>query len=64
VTHTIPASKLPLSHHCSDRGACGFVLVANTECMVRRRIASEKMKVTELVCANVSGLCWSSDLLA
>ena len=23
-----------------------------------------KMKVTELVCANVSGLCWSSDLLA
>jgi hypothetical protein len=31
VTHTIPASKLPLSHHCSDRGACGFVLVANSE---------------------------------
>jgi hypothetical protein len=23
-----------------------------------------KMKVTELVCANVSGLCWSSYLLA
>jgi hypothetical protein len=23
-----------------------------------------KMRKTELVCANVSGLCWSSDLLA
>jgi hypothetical protein len=31
VTHTIPASKLPLSHHCSDRGACGFVLVAQPD---------------------------------
>jgi hypothetical protein len=27
---------------CPVRGACGFVLVANPECMVRRRIASEK----------------------
>ena len=31
MTHTIPASKLPLSHHCSDRGACGFVLVAQPD---------------------------------
>src|SRR6516165_2111441 len=27
--------------------------------MVRRSIASEKMTEAELVCANVSGLCWS-----
>jgi hypothetical protein len=39
-------------------------ITGNTECMVRRRIASEKMRKAELVCANVSGLCWSSDLLA
>jgi hypothetical protein len=30
VTQPIPASKLLASHRRSDRGACGFVLVADT----------------------------------
>src|SRR5246127_321353 len=41
-----------------------YMDVGNSECMVRRRIASEKMRKAEMVCANVSGLGWSSDLLA
>ena len=59
--------ELPCSYSVVDESGCTRVpalLPGNTECMVRRRIASEKMKETELVCANVSGLCWSSDLLA
>jgi len=30
-SHPIPATKLLVSRHCSDRGACGFVLNANEE---------------------------------
>jgi hypothetical protein len=30
-SHPIPASKLLASHCRSDRGACGFVLVANPD---------------------------------
>jgi hypothetical protein len=43
---------------CSDRSACGFVLVAHPECMVRRFVASEN-ESDRLACANVFGLCWS-----
>jgi hypothetical protein len=38
-------------------------IVANSECMVRRFFASEDWD-DGLVCANVFGLDWSSDLLA
>jgi hypothetical protein len=27
-SHTIPATKLLVNRHCSDRSACGFVLTA------------------------------------
>jgi hypothetical protein len=32
--------------------------------MVRRRFAMRKVRMTELVCANVFGLYWSRELLA
>jgi hypothetical protein len=35
-----------------------YIEVGDTECMVRRSIASEKRR-TGLVCANVYGLGWS-----
>ena len=54
-------------HNLRDRFLSGpkhLGSTLHTECMVRRRIASEKMRKAEMVCANVSGLGWSSDLLA
>jgi hypothetical protein len=37
VTQPIPATKLIVSRHRSDRGACGFVLTAYTEVTPKRQ---------------------------
>jgi hypothetical protein len=75
VTHTLFAVNAGTCHNCSIRRASGFVQTPFSSLYSRfgrpfgmygppPPLCKRKMRKTELVCANVSGLCWSSDLLA